>query len=205
MRTRTRNDGHRQQQKNAECGTVCDRTTIPTAQTAGHSEPGPGPDIPAGNEPPQARDSHGRFARGNTSKLIHGLRSEADRADALPDQYRHLQQQIDDFVSACAADEGGSWEAVPARRRSLLEYRARLHRRILQLDTALELHGVVDRRHKLRAAWLGRLIGLISTARNIDSLLGLDRRERDVTAMSPSEWAARTDASTSESKEHDHE
>jgi hypothetical protein len=80
-------------------------------------------------------------------------------------------------VAGAVADDGGKDE-VPVRRQSLLDYRARLHRRIVQLDGALEVRGLVDRRNKLRVAWLQMLATLIASARSIDSLLGLERRQR---------------------------
>ena len=43
--------------------------------------------------------------------------------------------------AGCESDEGGSLADLPTRRRAQLEYRARLHRRILLLDSALELRG----------------------------------------------------------------
>jgi hypothetical protein len=50
---------------------------------------------------------------------------------------------------------------VPTRRKALIDYRARLHRRILQLDSALEQRGLLDRRQKLRTQWLQQLGTLI--------------------------------------------
>ena len=73
-------------------------------------------------------------------------------------------------------DEGDA--EISTRRRSLLEYRARLPRRILQLDDALERYGLFGRRSGLRAAWLRRLESLISTAKALDQFLGLERRQR---------------------------
>jgi hypothetical protein len=79
-------------------------------------------------------------------------------------------------------DEGDTSE-VPTRRRALLNYRARLHRRILQLDTAIELRGLFDKRGKVRLAWLQRLEGLIAAAKGLDSLLGLERRQKRIPTL----------------------
>jgi hypothetical protein len=69
-----------------------------------------------------------------------------------------------------------------------LEYRARVHRRVLQLDAALEVRGLIDRRGKLRVAWISKLESLITTARALDGLLGLGRRAKQ---LPPGEEIAR--------------
>jgi hypothetical protein len=103
--------------------------------------------------------------------------------------------EVDHFVGACAVDEGGDLAQVPARRRALLEYRARVHRRIVQLDAALELKGMIDGHGKLRSAWLTRLEGLIGIAISLDRLLGFARHEKQVETID--EWKARI------AREHD--
>jgi hypothetical protein len=65
---------------------------------------------------------------------------------------------------------------MPTRRISQHQYRAVLHRQILRLNTALELHGLFDRRGRLRLAWLARLESLMREARAIDGLLCIERR-----------------------------
>lgn len=118
------------------------------------------------------RDQSGRFRSGNMAAVKHALRT-----DRLPKEFAQLAQEVEDFMSASITDDGGDSE-VPARRRSLHEYRARLHRRVLQIDGAIELLGLFDKRGKLRVAWLQQLQGLISAAKGIDTLLGLDRRQK---------------------------
>ena len=122
---------------------------------------------PGGRDTPQ-RGPDGRFLPGNTLALTHGLRRQDDR-DGLGG---HLRSEVDAFVAGALRDENPA--TLSTRRRSLLEYRARIHRRVLQLDAALEDHGLLDRRHRLRATWLQRLESLISTAKGLDQTLGLE-------------------------------
>ena len=133
----------------------------------------PSPVAPNGQDRPD-RDERGRFQRGNQSAVTTGL-----RAHGLPAQFAHLREEVQAFVDATLVDEGDP-EAVPARRRALLEYRARLDRRIRQLDDALELRGLLDPKGKLRTAWLQQLAGLIEKARSLDVTLGLERRQKRV-------------------------
>src|SRR5262245_37913512 len=84
----------------------------------------PEPSTPNGRD----RDASGRFLPGNLAAVQNAL-----RATQLPPELAHLPAEIDAWMANVAADEGGLDE-IPARRRSLLEYRGRLHRRILQLD-----------------------------------------------------------------------
>ena len=120
------------------------------------------------------------FEPGNLAAIKHALHS-----DRLPPEFAHLAADLDEFIAGCLGDEGDERD-VPTRRRALLNYRARLHRRIIQLDAAIELQGLFSRDGKLRVAWLQRLEGLIYAARGIDSLLGLARRQKRV-PQSPSE------------------
>lgn len=119
----------------------------------------------------------GRFSHGHTASIQHGLNT-----DRLPPEFEFLRQEVNAFMAACLSDEGGQ-EEISHRRRALLEYRARLHRRIAQLDTALETRGLFDKRGKLRVAWLQRLEGLIASAKGIDSTLGLARRTKRVPSL----------------------
>ena len=129
-----------------------------------------------------ARDPQsGRFLPGNFAASQHALRS-----DRLPPEFEHLAAELAEFADASIADDGGA-DAITVRRRSLHAYRARVHRRIAQLDGAIEIRGLFDRRGKLRVAWLQQLQGLIRTAQGIDSLLGLERRARKVPTIE--EWA----------------
>jgi hypothetical protein len=134
-----------------------------------------------------SRDRHGRFAKGNhigprfepsnVAAVSHGL-----HARDLPPELAGLRDEVAAFLTGALVDEGDA-DDVPARRRALLEYRARLHRRILQLDSALEVRGLVDRRGKLRVAWLQQLAGLIERARGLDVTLGLARRQKRVPTL----------------------
>ena len=56
---------------------------------------------------------------------------------------------------------------------------------MLQLDAAIELRGLFDKRGKLRVAWLGQLQALINAAKAIDSLLGVERRQKPVADLAP--------------------
>ncbi len=120
------------------------------------------------------RDEKGRFRSGNGAAVTTGL-----RARDLPEQFAHLREEVQAFVDGTLLDEGDP-DSVPARRRALLEYRGRLDRRIRQLDDALELRGLLDRKGKLRTAWLQQLAGLIEKARSLDVTLGLERRQKRV-------------------------
>jgi hypothetical protein len=107
----------------------------------------------------------------------HGLRS-----DRLPPEFAYLREEVDAFMADCLSDEGDPAN-ISCRRRAELEYRARLHRRIAQLDAAIELRGLFDKRGKLRVAWLQQLTSLISSARGIDAMLGLQRRQKRVPTL----------------------
>ena len=120
-----------------------------------------------------------QFEPGELQAIQHGLRSERTE---LPPEFAHLATDIDSFIAGCLVDEGDAAD-VPTRRRSLLNYRARLHRRILQIDAAIELRGLFDKRGKLRLAWLGQLQSLIGAARSLDQLLGLERRQKPVNPL----------------------
>jgi hypothetical protein len=115
-------------------------------------------------------------------RLEHALRT-----DRLPPEFAHLADEVQQFIEPSINDDGGR-ENVPHRRRSLHEYRARTHRRIVQLDAAIELRGLFDKRGKLRVQWLQQLQSLIATAKSVDSLLGLERRAKPV--ASPLDYIA---------------
>lgn len=122
------------------------------------------------------RNTLGQFQPGNLAAVSHALRS-----DRLPPEFEHLRAEVEAFADESISDDGGVSE-VATRRRTLHEYRGRIHRRILQLDAAIELRGLFDKRGKLRVAWLQRLEALIATARGIDNLLGLNRRQKAATS-----------------------
>lgn len=134
---------------------------------------GQGQGVPAALADPNApqRDALGRLLPGHTLTFQHG----EDSARVLAS----LQAEVAAFVEGALVDEGDASE-VSTRRRSQIEYRARLHRRIVQLDAALEQRGLFDKKGKLRVQWLQRLAGLIDTAKAIDSLLGLTRRPKKI-------------------------
>src|SRR5262245_10063192 len=79
----------------------------------------------------EERGSNGRFLPGNQAAVTHGL-----AAAELPGDLVALRAEVEAFLSATLVDEGDVAD-IPERRRALLEYRARLHRRVLQLDAAL--------------------------------------------------------------------
>lgn len=116
-----------------------------------------------------------QFGPGNWASARHTLRS-----DRWPPELQILRDEVEEFLSQTMIDEG---DDPPARRKALLNYRARVHRRIVQLDSMLELRGIVDKRGKLRVNWLQRLESLISTARGLDSLLGIERRAKRVPSV----------------------
>lgn len=125
----------------------------------------------------EARDAAGRVMVGNRLAVTHAL-SAVD----LPPGLQHLRDEIAEYEAACLIDEG-SPDDVPARRRSLLQSRARVERRIRQLDDALELRGLTDKNDRLRVSWLQQLATLIGTAIRLDSLLGLERRAKRVPSV----------------------
>lgn len=130
-----------------------------------------------GYVPGHALSCETQFMPGNFAAATH-----LQRTDRLPQEFAFLDGAIEEFRNASIADDGGESE-VPTRRRSLHEYRARLHRRILALDAALEQRGMLDRRGKLRVAWLQQLASLIDRARALDVTLGLARRAKRVPTL----------------------
>ena len=100
----------------------------------------------------------------------------------MPAEFAHLQAEVRQFVAEALVDEGDVAQ-IPARRLALIEYRARLHRRIVQLDAALERRGLTDNSGKLRVTWLQQLQSLMNTAKGIDSLLGLQKRAKKITSL----------------------
>ncbi len=108
--------------------------------------------------------------------------ANALRAVRLPPELAHLRDEIATYEAACLVDEGDAAD-IPTRRRSLLHIRARVQRRIVQLDDSLELRGLIDRRGRLRVAWLQRFEGLIATAVRLDTVLGLERKAKTVPSL----------------------
>jgi hypothetical protein len=139
------------------------------------NEPNPNAEPPA--RPIGAdRDAAGRVLPGNTLAVTHGL-----DAVELPAQLAHLRDELFDFERASLVDEGD--DDIPTRRRSLIAYRARLHRRVLQIDDAIDLKGLVDPRGRLRVAWLSKLESLVAACLRIDRELGLERGAKQVTSL----------------------
>jgi hypothetical protein len=129
----------------------------------------------------------------------HGLTTDADRRDELPAGFEYLQEQVDAFIRGSLLDDGGDGDdEIPTRRRAHHGYRGRIHRRILQVDEAIQMYGLFDRRGKLRVGWLTTLQALVSTAIKIDVLLGLQRRPRKI--ESPIEWLTRRAAEAAEAR-----
>lgn len=127
---------------------------------------------------PRERGADGQFLPGNRAAVTHGLYAAGD----VPAEFAHLQAEVRQFVADALVDEGDLAQ-IPARRLALIEYRARLHRRIVQLDAVLELRGLTDSSGKLRVAWLQQLQSLMNAAKGIDSLLGLQKRTKKVTSL----------------------
>ena len=148
--------------------------------------------------PNRRKPNRGWFKKGNIVALTTGMDS-----DQLPAGFDHVRAEVDAFVAGALVDEGDIPADIPIRRKAQLEYRARLHRRILQLDSALELRGPIDRRGKLRVAWLSKLESLISAAVRIDSLLGLARRARRT--QTPIEWLTSLDEQKGRDDAHEQE
>ena len=121
----------------------------------------------------------GHCARGH---MLPGNREAATTLQRTTRWPSWLTDAVQDFAAQALADDGGAGE-VPARRQSMLAYRAKLHGLILAVSAALEHHGLMDRRGKLRENWLRRLESLISTAKNIDATLGYERRQRDALSI----------------------
>jgi len=132
----------------------------------------------AGPHPVHARlCAAGHPRPGTQLAVMHALRTVD-----VPPEFVHLREEVTAFLEASLTDDGGA-DQTPMRRRSLHEYRARIHRRTLQLDAAIELRGLFDKRGKLRVAWLQQLQSLINTAKGIDQLLGLGRRAKRVPSL----------------------
>lgn len=145
----------------------------------GVSVPEVSPSLDAISGPNAPRDRRGRLLPGAKLARTHGLYTAAD--------FERMRGEIETFRQASVADDGGETE-VGTRRLSLHGYRARVHRRIEQIDEAIEVRGLFDKRGKLRHAWLSKLESLIATARSLDQLLGLERRSK--LASSPREAIA---------------
>ena len=125
---------------------------------------------------PERDPTMGRFLPGNGAAVTTGQR--AVRAQ-LPAVFEALEADVRDFLEASITDDGGR-KAIPTRRLSQHQYRAGLHRQILRLNAALSVHGLFDRRGKLRIAWLSKLESLMREARAFDQSLGLARRPKPV-------------------------
>jgi hypothetical protein len=159
--------------------TALDRVVVRPAAGPEHAAD-PGPAAAAQADGPR-RDT--RFQPGNRASVQHLIYSER-----LPPGLEHLPALLDRFHAAQLADEGEEADRIPARRRSLLDTRTYIvQRNILKLAHALEVRGLVDSKGKLRTQWLQMLATYIDKAIRLDSLLGLQRRARNV-KQSTREW-----------------
>jgi hypothetical protein len=139
---------------------------------AGSADPAGLPSLPQSVGDGRANhDRRGRFVRGNLAAKTHGLHM------AMPELMRAAGEA---FFASALADDG---DEPSTRRRSLIEYRTRLHSQICQVANALERFSIFDRRGKLRAVWIGKLESLINVALSIDKVLGLERRPKNAGAL----------------------
>jgi len=129
--------------------------------------------------PNAQRASDGRFLPGHRINATHGLESAR-----VPAPYAELERAL---LERSLADDGGLSE-IPARRLSLHEYRSLIHRKVWQVSDALDARGLFDKRGKLRVAWLQRLESLVTQAVRIDSVLGLERRTKDLRTMTAEQY-----------------
>jgi hypothetical protein len=118
-----------------------------------------------------------QFERGNLVGLDSGL-----RAASLPADQAALADYLDAYVGESIADVGGVSE-VGIRERSQHTNRALNQRSINILAAAIETKGIFDKHGKLRVVWLQRLEGLVNTAKQLDALLGLARRQKPVNPL----------------------
>lgn len=129
----------------------------------------------AGTHPTKLnRCVRGHVGKGNSEAKTHGLRA-ATVSDAV-----RLEREA--FAAASIADDGAT--DVPTRRAALHTYRARLHVAIEMLGDAIERHGLIDRRGRLRGSWLQRFDSLCTTATRLDLALGLERRPAPIRSAS---------------------
>jgi hypothetical protein len=126
----------------------------------------------------ESRDARGRFQPSNQVAVQHGL-----TVDRVPAEFVHLRAELDAFVAGCLADEGVPPAEVSTRRRAMFEDLARLRRRIMQLDTAIESRGMFDGHGRLRATWLERLTTMVKQAAAIDAQLGLQARSKQPASL----------------------
>jgi len=117
------------------------------------------------------------FKPANWEGLQHSMNTER-----WPPGLEVLRDEVASFMRGCLIDEGDAAD-VPTRRLSLLSHRARIERRIVQIDARLEQAGLTDKRGKLRTAWIAALQSLINTAKALDQLLGLERRQKRVPSL----------------------
>jgi len=139
----------------------------------------------AGHSTPAAAVAMGRGSQlqpGNLVAFEHGLRSQTGN---LPPEQAELLEHLRNFYAESISDAGGVSE-TGVRERSTHHNRAIIQRSIHLLAAALETKGLFDKRGKLRIAWLQRLEGLVNTARQLDQLLGLERRQKRL-PQSPTE------------------
>jgi hypothetical protein len=117
------------------------------------------------------------FQPANWEGLQHSMRTER-----WPPGLEVLRDEVASFMAGCLVDEGDAAD-VSTRRLSLLSHRARIERRIIQLDARLEQVGLTDKRGKLRIQWITTLVSLWNTAKSLDQTLGLERKQKRVPAL----------------------
>lgn len=133
------------------------------------------------NRSPRPHGPDGRFVKGHPGPALqHRLYSDAELPPALAAEDAR-------FMAGQYQDEGEDPAHVPTRRASLLHYRGQVHRNINKLTLALDERGLIDKRGKLRVAWLQMLLALMDRAIRLDSLLGLERTPRQL-PQSPRAW-----------------
>ncbi len=109
---------------------------------------------------PRRKANRTSFKKGHTlGAMTHGLYSDRHpEAGAIVEAA--LKFEADQLI-----DEGEAEADIHSRRRRLITYRSRiLDKNILKLAVALEERGIVDKRGKLRVAWISKLESLISVA-----------------------------------------
>jgi hypothetical protein len=130
-------------------------------------------DTDSNSKPPNpGRNARGQFLAGNTASVSTGLYSP--RMASLMAEVRV------EFEQASVAEDPAATKST--RRRSLHGYRASLHAEIAALQSALEVHGVFDKYGRPRA-WIGVKLALQARALQIDQLLGLETREKEVVGL----------------------
>jgi hypothetical protein len=151
---------------------------------------GPAPARPDGPMTASTRDPiTGRFITGNQAAALHGLESGRYRRERMRMLAATLDAEAVRFLEQDLTDAGGACE-LSERRRSQHRYRATLDATIRKLTAALQAHGIFDGKGRLRERWIARLESLISVATRIDATLGLERRTKDLGALTIADYVS---------------